>query len=464
MKKVFTVACRIPGGFGDHISFDSKFSLLDANFVLFCPTFSRTEIGLLPLTEHNSEEIRQAIAHWRGELAAFLDAGNTVFLVLSAPEEIELRWSGELMGLETNERATNYDIFHPFINNDLGVAEGDSMVLTPDSLLLRDYWHQFGGESRYRVYLKNLRGLTPLVTTRQGNRVVGAMHRSASGGTLVALPWLRFWRDEFFVEEDEDEEEDEWTHYAKDWGKRYLSTLKSLDRAIRSENDATPAPDWAQQDSFKTDKEIEFSKKLVAIRTELTNLEQQRQQFELDVANAGSLKSLLFEQGHALEMVVLEAMTLLGFNASNYRDSDSEFDVVLECPEGRCIGEVEGRDRKAIDINKMRQLETNIHEDLDREEVSEPAKAVLFGNAYRFVPPSDRPEHFTQKCIKAAQRTNTALIRTCDLFEVAKALVDKPDPAFTAACRKAILKTSGEEVKFPTLPEPDENNHGNNPS
>ena len=141
-------------------------------------------------------------------------------------------------------------------------------------------------------------------------------------------------------------------------------------------------------------------------------------------------------------------------DADTYRDSDSEFDAVLECPEGRCIGEAEGRDNKPISIEKMRQLFLNIHEDLSREEISCPAKGILFGNAYRLSPPSDRPaEHFTPKCMTAAKGNGTALIRTCDLFEIAKALVDEPDEEFAALCRKAIFNTVGEEVKFPARPE-----------
>ena len=336
------------------------------------------------------------------------------------------------------------------------------MVLSPDEPLLREYWREFGGESKYQVYLQNLKRLRPLVKTRHGDRVVGATYRYPGGGALIALPWLDMERKGFVDVGDDGNQV--WTTEAMGWGERYLNSLESLDKAIKSHTHKTPAPQWAEDDSLRSTKEVALSMKLLEIRSELSDLEHQRQQVELDLANAGSLKALLFEQGRPLEAAVVEAMRLLGFEANNFRDSDSEFDVVLECPEGRCIGEVEGRDRKAIDINKMRQLETNIHEDLDRKEVSEPAKAVLFGNACRFVPPSERPEHFTQKCIKAAQRTNTALIRTCDLFEVAKALVDKPDPEFATACREAILKTSGEEVKFPTLPESDANNHGNNPS
>ena len=146
-------------------------------------------------------------------------------------------------------------------------------------------------------------------------------------------------------------------------------------------------------------------------------------------------------------------MKLMGFSANRYRDSESEFDGVFECSEGRCVGEVEGKDNKAVNINKMRQLETNVLEDLSRDEVSEPAKAVLFGNAYRLRAPSERPaEHFTSKCVSAAQRNGTALVRTSDLFTVAKALSDNFDEEYAAACRAEILNTNGREVEFPAPP------------
>ena len=95
----------------------------------------------------------------------------------------------------------------------------------------------------------------------------------------------------------------------------------------------------------------------------------------------------------------------------------------------------------------------NILEDFERDDVTEPAKGILFGNAFRLTPPSERPpEPFTAKCLTAAKRNGTALIQTSDLFEVAKALSDKFDEQFAAACRSAILSTSGSEVQFPPAP------------
>ena len=163
----------------------------------------------------------------------------------------------------------------------------------------------------------------------------------------------------------------------------------------------------------------------------------------------------MYETGHPLNDAVLEAMRLMGFKADNFRESDSEYDAVLECDEGRCIGEVVGRDNGAINNKKMAQLETNINEDLMRDEVSEPAKAVLFGNGYRLKPLEERPtEQFTSKCLKMAKRNGAALVKTCDLFEVAKVLLDNPDTTFAAECRKAILQTEGKVVVFPKPPKP----------
>src|SRR5439155_24203874 len=108
---------------------------------------------------------------------------------------------------------------------------------------------------------------------------------------------------------------------------------------------------------------------------------------------------------------------------------DSEFDVVFHAPEGRCLGEVEGKDAKAINIDKLSQLERNLQEDFARDEVTEFAKGVLFGNAERLKPPAQRGEAFTEKCISAAKRACIALVRTSDLFDPVRYLRTHPDAA-----------------------------------
>ena len=271
------------------------------------------------------------------------------------------------------------------------------------------------------------------------------------------MPWLDLEREGVFTEDfevDDGEIEDRWTPTAKEWGNRFLNTLASIDQVVKGQGTRTPVPQWAQSDTYRTDEEITLSERVSRIRDQISDLETQKEDTVAKLIDAGSLKALLFEQGRALEEAVLKAMRLMGFNAERYRDSESEFDGVLECSEGRCVGEVEGKDNKPVNIDKMRQLETNVLEDFNRDEVSEPAKAVLFGNAYRLKPPSERPEeHFTSKCVSAAQRNGTALVRTSDLFTVAKALSDNINEEYAAACRAEILSTNGREVEFPAPPD-----------
>lgn len=161
---------------------------------------------------------------------------------------------------------------------------------------------------------------------------------------------------------------------------------------------------------------------------------------------------MLYEKGKPLEAAILKSLKILGFESSKYRASDSEFDVVFESREGRLIGEVEGKDNKAININKLRQLEMNIHEDFSRDEVNDMAKGVLIGNAYRLLPPEERGDFFTEKCLIAANRSKTALIKTTDLFYISRYLSARVARVFAEKCRKAILETVG-IVVFPNIPE-----------
>ena len=465
MKNILTVDCAIPGGFGEQVAFFSKASLLDGDFVLFQPPILpdlayESYQGKRLYPESSSFRIREAITHWRKELVEALTAGKTVVFLLSDVDQAFV-YTGEQttagtgrnrQTTKTVEPVSNYDLF-PF-STKFVESRGTAMSLVVGDSLIYEYWRQFGNDSSYRVYLTGSPQPTPLVRARSSDRVVGGIFYQKSGGALVALPWTDFYREEFFAEELEPyEDEARWTKEAKAWGKKFCNALESLDQSIRSRAGATLAPQWVQAEEFLTLKETALRNELKEVRSEIVKLSERQDVLVGEVRDAGFLKALLYEQGIPLEHAVLEAMRLMGFEASSYRDSDSEFDVVLECAEGRCVGEVEGRDNRAIDINKMRQLEVNIQEDFSRDEVSEPAKAVLFGNAHRLIPPPERPaDQFTAKCVTAAERNGTALVRTSDLFGVATILSDHFDADFAKTCREAIFATKGTTVTFPHFP------------
>jgi hypothetical protein len=151
-------------------------------------------------------------------------------------------------------------------------------------------------------------------------------------------------------------------------------------------------------------------------------------------------------------VAVREALTLFGFSAKPFKGGDSEFDVIFESAEGRFLGEVEGKDSRSINIDKMSQLERNLQEDFARDGITEFAKGVLFGNSERLVAPDNRGQAFTDKCMTAAKRAGIALVRTSDLFESARYLQENADPDYASQCRRAIFDATGEVVVFPPPP------------
>jgi hypothetical protein len=226
-----------------------------------------------------------------------------------------------------------------------------------------------------------------------------------------------------------------------------------IDRELRALRSKTPVPGWVKTEEYQLALEREIRVELQKAAADIEALEEKKVVLHEKLMDAGNLRGLLFETGHALENAVLEALRVLGFKAENYKAEDSEFDVVFVSPDGaRLLREAEGKDSKAINIDKMDQLERNIREEFALREGTDYAKGVLFGNANRLSPISERNDFFTQKCKAAAARSGVALVRTPDLFEVAKYLKEHQDSEFARQCRAVILSTAGDIVRFPALP------------
>lgn len=231
-----------------------------------------------------------------------------------------------------------------------------------------------------------------------------------------------------------------------------MGIAKSLSKL----SEQTPEPDWAGEDRYALSDELRLREDLLLAEAELEKAQKNKEQAATMLVEAGQLRGLLFETGKPLEAAIIKALRILGFSASNFEDKNSEFDAVFESEEGRLLGEAEGKDNKPIAIGKLRQLSTNIHEDLERDGVLEPAKGVLFGNAFRLIEPEKREESFTDKCKKSAISMSFGLVSTTELFRVAQYLTNCVDEEFALACRKTLIETSG-EVVFPNTPDADIN-------
>ena len=458
-KTILSVGFEVPGGEVEDVEALSNRSLLDADIIIFQPGIPYTYggdsyLGKDCLSDDGSFRVREALVHWRRELAAAVDAGKLVVLLLDSPEVVyaatgRKEYSGTGKNARTTRIVEQLEAYSAVPTKwTYHAATGTEMLPVSEARFFASYWADFAQYSQYRLYL-DAEAAKPLVRTKTGNRLVGA-YVLKGRGALLAVPALDL-EEEAFVETRKVNGKDEhfWTEAARVFGKKFAGALVALADAIASESAVTPQPDWSRDDAYRISTEVSIEATINEITEQVLRIEERRRDLEAKLAAAGDLRRLLFEQGKTLETVVLQALRLLGFEATGFKENGSEFDAVFVSAEGRFIGEVEGKDNKAINIDKFSQLERNLNEDFAREEVSDYAKGVLFGNAFRLKPPKQREAPFTEKCQTAALRLGVALVHTPDLFHPCRYLQETSNADYAKACRQAIFTTVGSIVVFP---------------
>jgi hypothetical protein len=447
----------LPGNPAEYVPFRSDRALFDADVVLFRPTFEEynsyeTYAGSPLITESDSADLVRDCKHWRGELNAAADGGKVVFVMLYKPTDVyydtgQRSHSRTGRSRQTTRHVapkTSYDSI-PITLVGLTPRGGSEIAPLANLGALAAYWAQFGRESSYEVYF-DATGVSPILGTRNREKVVGAIARTKGGGALVLLPPVGWDESAFSYTRGKNSY---WKKEGIAFGKRLVSALVEAAETLRRAGARSPVPDWASAVEHATPVEENLQARLDGLDAEMAALADARRAIQAEREEASVLRWLLFETGKPLERAILKALALLGFSAEPFKDAQSEFDAVFTSPEGRCLGEAEGKDSKAVNVGKISQLARNLEEDFAREEVNAYAKGVLFGNAYRLQAVKERGDFFTDKCLATAARMKAALVRTPDLFVAARYLAATPDPEYARACREAIFAADGQVVVFP---------------
>lgn len=467
-KKILSIGVELATDDVAEEQFHTKVSLLDWDIVLFRPDISYFNHSLSQyqgkpsLDEGSSFRLKENCEHWRREIKQAVEAGKTVVVFLPPLQEVYVdTGTRTFSGAGRNQKTTrivalysNYECF-PVELKPINTTGSAIRLAARHAEFLSSYWTDFNSISEYKVIL-NGENVPPCLLTQTGDKTVGAVIRSKnSAGSLLLLPDIDFCPDHFVKM---DGKKQVWTDEACQFALRLLSAIISIDRTLHNTGEVTPEPAWAANHDFILGREQRLRIELLEAEQKVEQAQKHKEKLLENLQSAGRLRALLYEKGKPLENAIIDALQILGFNAAPYKDASSEFDVVFESSEGRLIGEAEGKDTKAVNVDKLRQLAMNINEDLQREEISVSAKGVLFGNGYRLQAISDRGSQFTEKCISAARTSSTALVATADLFKVAHYLSDHNDLNFATACREALLIAVGPE-SFPQLPNTDQSHN-----
>jgi hypothetical protein len=455
-KRIVSIGVSVAGEDVEYASLRSNLSLLDWDIVIFRPDISEftrycsdTYMGKRSLDDDASVAIQEAAKHWRSQLELAINEGKTVFVFLTTPESVyvatgEKSYSGTGRSRTTTRIVSEFSNYR-FANVPAGwtKAAGTEMKLDPRATeLLGSYWNTFGGKSDYCVlWEKNT--ATACIHTKSGTRPVGfQLSNPSTGGTLFFLPDLDF-QDDSFYEYTGKGGSAVWTDVGLQFGRSLIGELVQVARNATGLSSKSAEPDWAKSGDFELPGEVEARQAILERERKISSIQSEIDEQQRRLSEIVGLRDLLYETGKPLEFSIIRALEVLGFKAANFADGTSEFDVVFTCPEGRLLGEAEGKDSKQINITKLRQLSTNILEDVEREDVVAPAKGVLFGNALRLLNPVDREAFFTDKCITTALATSVALVSTVELFQVARNQLINPSEQFAAAVRRLMLTTNG---------------------
>lgn len=461
-RRIAVVGFELASDDVTELDLTSNASLLDYDIVLFKATIpslftynATLHQGKDCLTDDASFRLKECFEHWRREIKNLVEVGKTVVVFLSELEQVFVAtgshsYSGTGRNRMTERHVSLYDNYRPLpISANYISSTGRAMKLAAKGAeVLAGYWSEFCDVSIYRTVLTDTK-IPGSILTKAGDLAVGSVIRNhQAGGSLLLLPDIDFHPENFVKTKGE---EVAWTRAAQQFADRFLAAIVALDKGLRSTGEITPPPAWASAEQFDLAPEREIRVKLLQAEAAVESAVKQKEEFEEALQNVGLYRALLYEKGSALERAIIDALRAFGFVAAPYKTSDSEFDVVFECPEGRLIGEAEGKDTKSINVDKLRQLSMNVHEDLIRQEVETAAKPVLFGNAFRLQELAGRGDPFTTKCLNAASTSSTALVFTPDLYISLQYLLGKSDPEYARNCRLAIIATTG-RVVFPMPP------------
>lgn len=459
MKEIVSVGYELPTKDNDYISIDSQISLSDADIVIFCPDFKNafkyandaSYRGKRSYNLNTSARINETIKHWRKELDSYLKSGRNLFVFLNNKDEFYCD-SGQRQtsGTGKNQKVTNLVELQnnykalPF---ELEVHNANGKKIVCQNELIKPFFKTFEKELTFEAYLEAQEYYTELLKTKTLDKLLSISFKKEEGNVIV-LPYLDNDKVEFY------DEDGEWTSDANIFCKKLLNGIVEIDKQISSDVEKTVKPDWLDNGIYDLKRAQNTQELLDKVKSSIKELEQETERLETVFKNEELYKDLLFETGKPLEIAVIKALEILGYKANNFDDGVLELDQIITSPENfRYIGECEGKDNKAIDIGKFRQLQDALNEDFERIEVDEKAFGLLFGNPHRLVSTEFRKDFFTQKCVKGAEREKIGLIKTMDLFFICQYLTANDNDEFKIKCRKSIHDGLGSIINFPEVPQ-----------
>ncbi|KAB7530754.1 hypothetical protein F8C76_04435 [Flagellimonas olearia] len=367
----------------------------------------------------------KSVAERRAELSTLLENGKLIICFLNPLTEIlaQKRYRGDY------ESITNYDFLplEDYTYVDL-ITKGEggnnsNLRLIGANNPFAQFFHAFKMDMRYHAYFDCDASKKPNYFIQNKSKRGVALLLKVLNGHIVFLPRIPY----------------EYQNL------KLLGVIHSCSMKLLNTEVITPRPKWI--DKFKLRGEDDFIYEKESLEKKIQKLEIEKSIVDEKMTKLSQYKKLLFEQGGELEDVVIESFKLMGFNADGRKKGDIEHDIVFDSKEGRGLAEVEGKDRSAVSISKLDQLNRAVDEDFHLN--GKYPQGVLIGNHYRLTEPESRKEPFTNKVHIVAGKKSLGLLTTIEIYKAVEYILDNPkDEDFKKECRVKILSTEGDMIRL----------------
>lgn len=261
-KKIFTIGYTIPTFDKNYIGFYDEQSLMDADILLISPeyfsprgdwvSFSTSDSGCYNISA--SQTYKQKMKHLKKEIDDHLNAGKNVFILLAKKEEYQLSnsVSSDKKGQNTyhTESYSNYN-FLPVHIGTLTSASGKHIEFSGHQTF-SSFYDRFKNNLEYQLYIENLTGAQVIFAGKDKTKILGAIFK-VKKGNLIVLPYIDSNKKEFTEYK---EKKKYWTKEATQFGKSLVKSLTDIDKALCSNGDKTPPPDWINEANYQLKEEV----------------------------------------------------------------------------------------------------------------------------------------------------------------------------------------------------------------
>jgi hypothetical protein len=191
--------------------------------------------------------------------------------------------------------------------------------------------------------------------------------------------------------------------------------MRILLEIVISYQSKTPPPAWAETMEAPGENAARVALEKAQHEADFANEQLARASEQL--SRLQRFKALLYDTGHPLEELVRETFDVMGVETADVPDRTIS-DEFLLVSDPKILVEVKGVGR-SVGHGDLSQLMTSKAAYLAR--IGENVKALLVGNAFRQLPPSERntkdKPNFPDNVLTPAEEQNICLLSTVDLFK-----------------------------------------------